>query len=449
MSEQRFLITGGTSGIGLATARRAAAQGARVAVLARNREGLEAARRQTADAGTECRAFSVDVTDRESLEAAVRDAVEAMGGLDVAIANVGVSTYGRFRDTPAQDFDRVVEVSFRGVVDTVRATLPHLEESGGSMIVVGSLASGLPLPRMSAYTASKHAVRGFVETLRIELASQGSGVALSLVEPGPVDTPFWDNVASADGILPPSFPLPYGPEEVAVAIEDCVARGSRRATVGGEWALARAGYRAARPLAERMLAGALHAVERRGGRGRGRVAIWEPGGAGELRRGMKSRRSALVRTRHALASRATRRRDERGRRAGIDGICEMTLETDDPEGLSHFYMDVFGCDRISREGDRIWLSCGTHTRLGIWSPGEKEFGDRGGRHVHFALSCSRGGVDSMAARLRERRIEHRGPVEHEGGDRSLYLEDPEGNVVEVWDFFEHGEGAREGVSALG
>jgi catechol-2,3-dioxygenase len=131
-----------------------------------------------------------------------------------------------------------------------------------------------------------------------------------------------------------------------------------------------------------------------------------------------------------------------------DGLCELTLEAEDLEVLERFYCDVFGMSVISREGDRIWLACGTHTRLGIWRPGFKEFGDRGGRHVHFALSAAPGTLDRLHERLGERGVEHRGPVEHEGGDRSLYTEDPAGNVVEVWDFFQRSEGAREGVGAL-
>ena len=74
--------------------------------------------------------------------------------------------------------------------------------------------------------------------------------------------------------------------------------------------------------------------------------------------------------------------------------------------------------------------------------------DRGGRHVHFAFSVSRGQLRAIAQRLRERGVDARGPVEHDGGDQSLYFEDPEGNVVEVWDFFEDGHGAEQGVAAL-
>lgn len=132
----------------------------------------------------------------------------------------------------------------------------------------------------------------------------------------------------------------------------------------------------------------------------------------------------------------------------LDGIAELTLEAREIAPLERFYVDVLGCAVLAREAERVWLSCGPRTRLGLWTPGEKEFGDEGGRHVHFALASSPGRLDALVARLEHAGIEHRGPVEHPGGDRSLYLEDPAGNVVEVWDFFAHADGAREGVDAL-
>ena len=103
---------------------------------------------------------------------------------------------------------------------------------------------------------------------------------------------------------------------------------------------------------------------------------------------------------------------------------------------------------LSAGDDRIWLGCGPRARPGLWSPGEKEFGDRGGHHVHFAFSVSRGRLEDVARRLRELEHDVRGPVEHEGGDHSLYFEDPEGNVVELWDFFRDGDGASGGIDAL-
>lgn len=122
----------------------------------------------------------------------------------------------------------------------------------------------------------------------------------------------------------------------------------------------------------------------------------------------------------------------------IQGICELTLETRDVAALEGFYTRVFALPVLAREEDRIWLAAGDRARLGLWSPGRKEFGDRGGRHVHFALSGGPGWLADVAERARAAAATVRGPVEHDGGDRSLYVEDPDGNVVEVWDFFERG-----------
>ena len=130
------------------------------------------------------------------------------------------------------------------------------------------------------------------------------------------------------------------------------------------------------------------------------------------------------------------------------GLCELTLEARDLAGMEAFYTRCFGLEVLSREDDRVWLACGARTRLGLWAPGPKEFGDEGGRHVHFAFSARRGELESILERLRAAGAEPRGPVEHPGGDHSIYVEDPEGNIVEVWDYFEDGDGREAGVAAL-
>jgi catechol-2,3-dioxygenase len=127
-----------------------------------------------------------------------------------------------------------------------------------------------------------------------------------------------------------------------------------------------------------------------------------------------------------------------------DGFAELTLETPDRAALERFYVEALGLAVLAREEDRTWLAAGPHARLGLWTPGEKEFGDRGGRHVHFAFSAAPGRLDALAERLARFGAAVRGPEEHDGGDRSLYVEDPEGNVVEVWDFF----GRRRPIEAL-
>lgn len=137
------------------------------------------------------------------------------------------------------------------------------------------------------------------------------------------------------------------------------------------------------------------------------------------------------------------------RSPAISGLAELTLETNHPERLSHFYIELLGLELISRQPDRIWLALSHDTRLGLWAPGPKEFGDRGGSHVHFAFAASRDRLPELAERIRGAGIEVRGPVEHPGGDRSIYFRDPAGNLLEAWDYLDRRRGRVEGVRALG
>ena len=130
----------------------------------------------------------------------------------------------------------------------------------------------------------------------------------------------------------------------------------------------------------------------------------------------------------------------------VAGFCELTLETRDPDGLAAFYAEHLGLEVLQRRQDRIWLAAGPRARLGLWRPGEKEFGDEGGAHVHFAFRADAREMERIQRRLTDAGFDPRGPVEHEGGDRSLYVEDPEGNVVEVWDFFSGGRTVEDGLS---
>ncbi|HYF25260.1 MAG TPA: VOC family protein [Baekduia sp.] len=126
------------------------------------------------------------------------------------------------------------------------------------------------------------------------------------------------------------------------------------------------------------------------------------------------------------------------RPATVSGFAELTLEVRDREAMEGFYTGVVGLTVLAREDDRTWLGAGEHARLGLWLPGEKEFGDEGGAHVHYAYSATPEQLDELAGRLQAQGVDHRGPVRHDGGDRSVYFEDPEGNVVEVWDIFGRG-----------
>ncbi len=130
------------------------------------------------------------------------------------------------------------------------------------------------------------------------------------------------------------------------------------------------------------------------------------------------------------------------------GIAELTLETEDLAAMERFYAGMLGLEVLDRADDHLWLALGERTRLGLWLPGMKEHGDRGGRHVHFAVSAAPSMLDEICRRLAGNGVSVEGPIEHEGGDRSIYADDPAGNRIEIWDFFTRPRNARAGVDAL-
>ena len=184
-----FLITGASSGIGAATARRAAQAGYRLVLAARSTDKLEALAAELG--GPDC-AISVtcDVTEYDQQEAMVRAALDAFGRIDVAFANAGFgAARGFLKETP-EHWRAMVLTNVLGCAYTIRATIPPLTESVGHLLLTSSVAGRRALPG-SLYSATKHAVTAMAESARQEL--NGSGVRVTAIEPGMVDTPFFDN----------------------------------------------------------------------------------------------------------------------------------------------------------------------------------------------------------------------------------------------------------------
>jgi short-subunit dehydrogenase len=229
LSGERVVLTGASSGIGRAAVPRFAAAGARLALVARDEERLE---RAVDAAGAGARAFAADLGDRRSAEAAIAKAARWLGGVDVLVLNAAESAYGPFRDTPAEEFERTVDSTFGAAVHTVRAALPHLDASEGTIVANVSVLSRFPVPMFSGYVASKHALRGFLGSLRIELERDGSGVQVAIVHPGHVDTPFWSRVTSVTGRLPRLPPLAYDADRIADALVDAAVNPRREQTIG-------------------------------------------------------------------------------------------------------------------------------------------------------------------------------------------------------------------------
>lgn len=296
---RRVLITGGSSGIGLACARELAAGGARVALLARGEDGL-----RDAAAGLDPAALTIaaDVTDAAAMRAALARAAELLGGVDVVVANAAGAAYGPFTDMTVDDYRRTIDVALLGMLNTAHAALPHLERGAGTLVVVGSIAGRVPTPWLAPYTAAKHGVRGFVRALAIELRAQRSPVELALVAPGPVDTPFWARARTVDGRLPPRLYGIYRPEDVAREVTRAIASPRTERSVGGLMALCALGDAVAPNAMVRLLA----PLARAGWRRRDTRphddgdALTEPAARAELRTGtLRSRPSLLVRLRDA------------------------------------------------------------------------------------------------------------------------------------------------------
>ncbi len=185
LANRTALITGGNSGIGLATARLFAREGARVAITGRNRETLDAA---VAEIGTDVLAISVDMTDIPAFEQAARDIGERFGRLDIVFANAGIAGSTPLGQTSLEAFEKIIRTNLTAVFFTVQSVLPYLSD-GASVILNGSVHATMGMPGSSAYAATKAAVRAMTRNMAAELAPRG--IRVNQVTPGATRTPIW------------------------------------------------------------------------------------------------------------------------------------------------------------------------------------------------------------------------------------------------------------------
>lgn len=230
------LITGAARGIGLETARRLHARGATVVLVGLEPELLK----DNADAFGPDRAawFEADVTDPEQLQAAVDGAVERFGGIDVVVANAGVANVGTIGGMAVSDFERVIEVNLLGVWRTIRATLSHVVERKGYILIVSSMSAVVHLPLMGPYTMAKAGVEAFADALRMEVAHTGTKVGVayfSFIDTDMVRDSFAHPAAAASRKGQPSFiskPIPLAAAGDAI---DRAISGRLRITYAPRW----------------------------------------------------------------------------------------------------------------------------------------------------------------------------------------------------------------------
>ena len=228
------VITGASAGVGRATVRAFARQGADIGLLARGVDGLEAARREVEAAGGRAIAIPTDVADADRVEAAADRIERELGPIDIWVNNAMVSVFSPVKELTPDEIRRVTEVTYLGVVyGTLAALKRMLPRDRGSIVQVGSALAYRGIPLQAAYCGAKHAIQGFTESLRCELLHDGSGVHVSMVHLPAMNTPQFDWVKSRLPREPQPVPPIYEPEIAADAIVWASSRRRREISVGG------------------------------------------------------------------------------------------------------------------------------------------------------------------------------------------------------------------------
>ena len=232
LDRQVIVITGASSGIGLATARAAVRAGARVVLAARNRDALNDIVNQITAAGGEAVAVVADVGHRAEVQRIADTARQYFGGFDTWVNNAGHSIYGRLEEVSDEDSRRIFDTNFWGVVHGSRLALQELKQRGGALINIGSVASDVAIPMQGMYSATKHAVKAFTDALRMELEAEGAPVSVTLIKPTGIDTPFPQHARNYMEQEPKLPPPVYAPEEVAAAILHAATHPKRDIFIG-------------------------------------------------------------------------------------------------------------------------------------------------------------------------------------------------------------------------
>ncbi|MGE5475649.1 MAG: SDR family oxidoreductase [Bacteroidales bacterium] len=226
------VITGASSGIGRAAAQAFAREGARLALAARSQSALDIAARECIEAGGEAIPVTCDVTNAEDVLHLAETARQHFGRIDVWVNDAGVHLLGRIDEVPLNDFRQVIDVNLMGTVHGCRAALPVFRSQGSGVLVnIASMAGTMGQPYASAYVASKWAVRGLSEALRMEVIDQPA-IHVCTVLPPSIDTPLFQNAANYAGRAVQPMPPVYSPEQVADTIVAVARRPVREAFIG-------------------------------------------------------------------------------------------------------------------------------------------------------------------------------------------------------------------------
>jgi short-subunit dehydrogenase len=232
IDKQVIVITGATCGIGLTTARMAAEQGATLVLAARNAEALDQLAQELGADEVPVATVAADVANAEDIARIAETAITRFGRIDTWVNNAGVAVFGRLEEIRPEDHRRLFETNFWGVVNGSLEAVKYMKARGGALINLGSEVSDRAVPLQGMYSASKHAVKGFTDALRMELEHDRVPVSVTLIKPAAVDTLFAvhaKNYMDREPALPPPI---YAPELVANAILHAAQHQKRDVFVG-------------------------------------------------------------------------------------------------------------------------------------------------------------------------------------------------------------------------
>jgi NAD(P)-dependent dehydrogenase (short-subunit alcohol dehydrogenase family) len=250
-----IVVTGASAGVGRATAVALASRGARVGLLARGRDRLEATRHEIEAAGGEAVVVLTDVADADQVERAAAVVEEALGPIDVWVNNAMATIFSPFGEITSAEYRRATEVTYLGYVwGTMAALRRMLPRDRGVVVQVGSALAYRAIPLQAAYCGAKHAIQGFTETLRCELLHEGSGVRVTMVQLPALNTPQFDWGRSRMPRKPQPIPPIYQPEVAADAIVWAAHEPRREVYLGGSTVLTILGDKIAPGLGDRYLA---------------------------------------------------------------------------------------------------------------------------------------------------------------------------------------------------
>jgi NAD(P)-dependent dehydrogenase (short-subunit alcohol dehydrogenase family) len=262
LDEQVIVVTGASSGIGLTTAEMAAERGARVVLAARNGAALAQVQAAIEAKGGKAIHVIADVGERADVARIAERAVEAFGGIDTWVNNAGLTIYGPLTEVTDADHERLLRTNLWGTVLGSLVAVEHMRARGGALINLGSVGSDLAFPLQGMYCASKHAIKGFTDTLRMELKQAGVPVSVTLIKPASIDTPLPQHARNYTDREPKLPPPVYPPAEVAEAILSAAVNPQRDIYVGGA-AKVLSNFKTLAPGAYDRLGPAITALQRR------------------------------------------------------------------------------------------------------------------------------------------------------------------------------------------